>query len=190
MYQRYALPLYNYAIRSWLIDADSAWDIIYKVLFRITERINEYSFKNEDQFRNMLYTVFNNELINFYHKTKRIEKRLKLLRFDEAFLEQAGSGTGPTTLNEINEKILKKGLEDFRDAPEGENPLLDILGKLLDELEDWERILINQRSKGISYHDIAEFVDKPENQLKVYYGRLKNRLQMKLLERMKEMKNG
>lgn len=181
--------MYNYAIQSWHIDEDSAWDIIYKVLFKITERINEYSFKSENQFRNMLYSIFNNELINFYHKTKRIEERLKFLTFDDTSLENSFYGHDSTANREINETIIKNALEEFWDKPQANNPLLNCLNNLLEELEDWERILINQRSNGISYREIANYIDKPENQLKVYYGRLKNKIQIKLLEIMKGHKD-
>lgn len=180
------MSLYNYAIQSWRIDEDSAWEIIYKVLFRITERINDYTFKSENQFRNMLYSIFNHELINFYHKTKRIEERLKFLQFDDTDLELANSNPGFLAENEINESIFKKAIEDFWDNPAAENPLLDYLNKLLDDLEDWERILINQRSKGASYQEIARYIDKPENQLKVYYSRIKKKIQIQLLEKMKD----
>jgi len=181
--------LYNYAIQSWHIDEDSAWDIIYKVLFKITERITIYTFKNENQFRNMLYSIFNNELINFYRKTKRIEERLKLLQFNDSLLEEAVSNPKLIAEKEINEKILKKALEEFWNEPSNENPLLEYLNTLLDNLDDWERILVNQRAKGLSYQDIAKFIDKPENQLKVYYSRIMNKIQIQLLNKMKDTKN-
>jgi DNA-directed RNA polymerase specialized sigma24 family protein len=53
-------------------------------------------------------------------------------------------------------------------------------------MEDWERILLLMRGQDISYSEISKFVHKPENQLKVYYARLKK----KLLEDMNETLSG
>jgi RNA polymerase sigma factor (sigma-70 family) len=181
--------LYNYAIQSWHIDEDSAWDIIYIVLFKITERINEYSFKNENQFRNMLYSIFNNELINFYHKSKRIEERLKFLSFDDSLSSSPVNENSNSINREVNETIFKSALEEFWSNPQADNPLLNCLNDLLDELEDWERILVNQRSMGFSYSEIATYIDKPENQLKVYFARLKSKIQTKLIEKMNDNKD-
>jgi DNA-directed RNA polymerase specialized sigma24 family protein len=62
----------------------------------------------------------------------------------------------------------------------------------LDKLEDWQRILLLMHSQGCSYADIAKYVNKPEHQLKVYYGRLKNRLAEAMQEKLQtveELKN-
>jgi DNA-directed RNA polymerase specialized sigma24 family protein len=181
--------LFNYAIQSWHLDEDSAWDIIYKVLFKITERIANYTFKNEIQFRNMMYSIFNNELVNFYRKSKRIQERIKLLQFDDSLLEEAYLSINHHIEKEINEKIFKKSLEEFWDEPSSENILFDYLNELLDSLDDWERILVNLRAAELSYQDITKFVDKPVNQLKVYYGRIVKKVQIQLLNKMKDTKN-
>lgn len=136
----------------------------------------------------MLYTIFNNELINFYRKTKKIEERLKFIRLDDTAPEKDISAE-PSLEKEINETMLKKAVEDFWENPEAENILLNNLNNLLDDLEDWERILIHQRGLGMAYENIAKFVDKPENQLKVYYSRIKIKIQNELLKRMRETGN-
>lgn len=176
LYERYALPLYNYAIQSWYIDEDGAWDIIYKVLFKITEHIANYQFKSETKFKNLLYTTFNNELINYYRKTKKYEERLKLLQLDK--LDFKDTETSPV-----------KELKDFWEEQETKNPVLDILNQLLDELDDWERILVVQHANGMSYQEIAEFVDKPEEQLKVYYKRIKEKLSKELKKKLESLEN-
>ncbi|MBK6985309.1 MAG: hypothetical protein IPH32_11365 [Bacteroidetes bacterium] len=54
-------------------------------------------------------------------------------------------------------------------------PLI-ILQQELEKLEDWQRILLLMRGQDMPYSKISEFVKKPENQLKVYYARLKKQL--------------
>ena len=187
MYRRYALVLYNYAIQSWHMDEDAAWEIIYKLLFKVTENINKYVFKNEVQFRNMVYTSFNRELINFYHKTKRVEERMKLLSFDESWMEGSPEDFKQSEEQEINEKIITSAINDFWEEPKKDNPILILLENILDELQDWERILVVQRSNGFSYREIAVYINKSEEQLKVYYSRIKAKIQKKLMESIKDI---
>ena len=61
-----------------------------------------------------------------------------------------------------------------------ESTKMKALNEVLEELEDWQRMLLLMRSDGQAYSDIAKFIDKPENQLKVYYQRLKEQLAKKL----------
>ena len=46
----------------------------------------------------------------------------------------------------------------------------------MDKLEEWQRILLLMRGQDMPYNEISAFVNKPENQLKVYYARLKKQL--------------
>ncbi|MCE3281192.1 MAG: hypothetical protein K0S44_3383 [Bacteroidetes bacterium] len=57
------------------------------------------------------------------------------------------------------------------------------LNEVLEKMEDWERMLLLMRSEGQPYSVIAKYIDKPENQLKVYYQRLKEQLTKKLNDR-------
>lgn len=137
----------------------------------------------------MVYTFFNNEIINFYNKSKRIEERLKLIQFDDSLLGSNNSEINLEVEKEIIHKLFLKSMQDFWNEPDSENPLLEILNEIIDNLDDWERILINQRAKGLPYHEIATFIDKPENQLKIYYSRIISKIQIQLLNKMKENKN-
>ncbi len=176
LYKRYGLPLYNYAIKAWKLDEDASWDIVYRVLFGIVGKLGDYKFNSEPQFRNMLYTIFNHELINYYHKTKRIEQRLKILSYDDQLSDQS--------LHSIDNHLT-----EFWDDPDRRNPLIEILQNLFDELEEWERILLHQRLMGESYKDISQFIDKPENQLKVYYSRVKAKIESQMFQKLKESEN-
>ena len=51
-------------------------------------------------------------------------------------------------------------------------------------MEDWQRMLLLMRSEGRPYSEIAQYIDKPEEQLKVYYQRLKESITKKMYERL------
>lgn len=75
-------------------------------------------------------------------------------------------------------------LPEKEDPAENSNPKLVALNEELEKMEDWQRMLLLMRSEGWSYADISKYVDKPENQLKVYYQRLKEQLSKRLHERI------
>jgi len=67
---------------------------------------------------------------------------------------------------------------------ESRNIKLRILNEELEKMEDWQRMLLLMRSEGRPYSEIAAYVDKPEEQLKVYYQRLKKNLTDKINEQL------
>ena len=176
LYERYALRLYNYAIQSWKLDEDSAWELVYQTIYKIIEKLENYTFKNEVQFKNFLYTAFNNALVNNFRKTKRIEEQLSFVSIENKELNESDK-----------QKIGNLILNEEGDDGDSESTL--VMERALDKLEDWERILVIQRAFGYSYKQISSLVDKPEEQLKVYYQRVKKKLEKEVLANLKEVRN-
>ena len=75
------------------------------------------------------------------------------------------------------------------DAEEDQGPSIPIalLRAELEQLEDWQRMLLLMRSQNIAYSEISKHVGKPETQLKVYYQRLKDRLMKKLTPQLQHI---
>ena len=69
-----------------------------------------------------------------------------------------------------------------------QNIELKILEEELDNLEDWQRILLLMRSQEIPYSAISKFVNKPKYQLKVYYARLKKLISEKINKQLNTTK--
>ncbi len=162
LYKRYGCKLYAYAIRSWHVREDDAWDLVYKTLYKVLDSYRNYDFDNEDKFASFVFRVFINYLRNHYRDHKKESEALKI------------SDTELASLPEQPETIL----------PDGENTKMTILNEELDKMEDWQRILLLMRSDGYAYSEIATFIDKPEDQLKVYYQRLKKRITDKINEQL------
>ncbi len=158
-YELYGRKLINYAIRSWKLEEDVAWDLLYKILFSLKDKINQYSFESEEKFQSFLFRTFINFIKNHFRDDARKKK-----------------GVVEVELNQTHEFLKSDSSET-----EMENPNVFILQEELEKLEDWQRILLLMRSQEIPYSDISKLLDKPESQLKVYYGRLKE----SLFEKMK-----
>lgn len=156
IYNRYGKKLYSYALRSWNMDEDAAWDLIYKTLYKVIDSYEAYTFETEEKFASFIFKIFINYLRNYYrdHKKEKMFEFSAIDDVDEGAKEEAPFSKKMNALNEV-----------------------------LDGMEDWERMLLLMRSEGRAYSEIATYIDKPENQLKVYYQRLKELLTKKLNDR-------
>ncbi len=161
VYNRYGKKLYSYAIKSWNVNEDAAWDLIYKTIYKVTEVYRNYKFESEEKFASFIFKIFINYLRNHYRDNKT-ERMFEFTAMDDVDLS------------------TKK----ISDTPESSNKKLIVLNEVLDKMEDWERMLLLMRSEGRAYSEIATYIDKPENQLKVYYQRLKEQITKKLNERL------
>lgn len=158
LYKRFGRKLLSYAMHTWNMDEDEAWNLIYDTLYKVTDTYERYTFASEEKFGSFVFTVFINLLRN-HHRDNR--KKLGIESTES--LETANSMANETA-EPVGEKVV-------------------ILREELEKLEDWQRILLLMRSDGRSYAEIARYVHKPEDQLKVYYQRLKKHLTQKLHER-------
>lgn len=163
LFQNYGRRLYAYALKSWNLDEDAAWDMIYKTIYKVADTHKDYQFENEKQFAAFVFRVFINYLRNHYRDNKKLSEKLLLIRMDEQEID----------LNQAQE-----------DSEPKVNPFMQALQDELKELEDWQRVLLLMRSQGHAYSEISKYVNKPEEQLKVYYQRLKASISKKIHERI------
>ncbi|HOZ87508.1 MAG TPA: sigma factor-like helix-turn-helix DNA-binding protein, partial [Bacteroidia bacterium] len=130
---------------------------------------DKYSFENEQKQSGFVFKTHINYLRNYFRDNKTFESK----NFEV----------------ELNDKYFHVKEE----VPAKENLQLKILQRELDQLEEWERILLLMRGQGMPYSDISKFVNKPEKQLKVYYARLKKQLLIRVndaLTRLNELNHG
>ena len=60
IYNRYGKKLYTYAIRTWNLDEDAAWDLIYKTLYKVIDSYTNYEFVSEEKFSSFVFKIFIN----------------------------------------------------------------------------------------------------------------------------------
>ena len=159
IYNRYGKKLYSYAIKTWKLDEDNAWNLIYKTLYRVIETHQNYTFESEDKFAAFVFRIFINYLRNDYRDRKKST-------IDVAPVDISQLQVGSEDSSRQTEEVTHRNVQALREV--------------LDGLEDWQRILVLMRTEGRSYSEIAAFVDKPEQQLKVYYQRVKELITKKL----------
>ena len=169
-YQRYGKQLLGYAIKNWQsesyrIDEDIAWDLIYKTFYSIIDNIDKYSFDSEQKFAAFVYRSFLNNLRNYFRDNKKRQ------------------------INTNDNHDLEAFPNPDSKSSENDSEQLQELKAELAKLEDWQRILLLLRAQKMPYSEIAKYVNKPQEQLKVYYARLKQKLSSNMLKE-KEVHNG
>ena len=168
LYNRYGKKLYGFAIYKWNLDEDEAWEIVYQTLYKIIEVSDKYVFAEEKKFVGFIYKVFVNNLRNYYQKKK--SKHVETIELNEDY---------QTITSEKADSIEEKPANSIQ---------MNYLQDELHQLEDWKKILLLMRAQDYSYEEIATYIKKPVDQLKVYYMRLKNQLTDKINERIKNNK--
>lgn len=162
LYNRYGKKLYGYAVSKWNLDEDEAWDIVYTTLYKTIEVIDKYTFLDEKKFIGFIFTVFSNNLRNYYNKKKTIVKDTVELK------DEHGNMDLNTTHSESNSSSVQ----------------MKLLQQELSKMDDWKRVLLLMRSQDYTYEEIAKYVNKPVEQLKVYYMRFKKQLTEKINEQI------
>jgi RNA polymerase sigma factor (sigma-70 family) len=163
LYERYGKKLYGYAVHSWKLSEDEAWNLVYKTLYKVLDTTADYTFESEKKYSAFIFKVFVNYLRQNYRDAKKAKEYLEIINTDESQLAE-------TTQEDVAENNSAKMI---------------LLKEELEKLEDWERILLLMRSQDTPYAAIAKFVNKPEEQLKVYYSRLKAALTKRMNEKLK-----
>lgn len=161
VYDRYGKKLYSYAIRNWKLGEDDAWELTYKTLYKVAGTYKSYSFQSEEKFASFIFRIFINYLRNHYRDSKLASEKL--------------------SVSTVPEETLNETAEDIREIHE--SPRMKALNEELEKMEDWQRMLLLMRTEGRPYSEIAKYIDKPEDQLKVYYQRLKEQITKRMNER-------
>jgi RNA polymerase sigma factor (sigma-70 family) len=164
-YQRYGKKLLAYAVQRWDTDEDTAWEFVYLTFDKIAKNIKKTSFASEEKFASYVLVTFLNLLRNHFRDTSkqvRLVPEDHIERFENVVEEEEAE------LESVDMTLLKAELE---------------------KLEDWERMLLLMRAQKMSYPEISKFVNKPTDQLRVYYQRLKKKV-MQNINAKKEVQHG
>lgn len=158
LFTTFGSRLFGYAKKRWTLEDDAIWDLVYKTLFKLIEVRDKYTFESAEKFQGFVFSVFINYLKNYFRD------------------HQSNPIVQTTDFNNENQQQIPVEKEENVT----ENKSLKALVEVLETLEDWQRILVLMRSDGYSYAEIARYVNKPENQLKVYYQRIKEQISRKI----------
>lgn len=188
LYERYGKKLYSYALTSWKVDEDTAWELVYETLYKMVSKIDEYEFETEKKFGSFLFTIFCNNLRRHYRDTRKREERLSFENFNESLFDESRGSASLGTERRVQDRITEMSIKEFSEGTAKNSELMELLEDCLEKLQDWERILLLLRSQDMPYSEIAKYMHKPADQLKVYHQRARKKLKQMMNERMNAIK--
>lgn len=156
LFEAFGDALIGYGHKQWKIPKDACWDLIYTSLYKVESVMDTHQFESAEKFNGFVFRIFINNMKNFLRDE---ETRTKGTR--EVELEEDKVGNSEESYEQEREEVT-------------------LLNEILDDLEDWQRILMLMRAQDYSYAEIAKYTQKSEKNLKVYYGRLKKQIAKKM----------
>jgi RNA polymerase sigma-70 factor (ECF subfamily) len=176
LYERYGKRLYNYAMKSWHLDEDEASEMVFQTLFKVASNTKRYEFESEKKFGNFVFSIFCNQLRQYYRDQKRWSGKVNFYSFDESLFDESMQDVSLHVEREIQKELVKQFISEYRDDSAKKNQYLSCLSEVLADMEDWERIILLQRAQDVPYAEISPYIDKPVDQLKVYHQRARKKL--------------
>ncbi|MBI4418602.1 MAG: sigma-70 family RNA polymerase sigma factor [Ignavibacteriales bacterium] len=178
--QIYQRKLIAECIRSFRLDPLDAEEIVDDVFVSVIQKIHQFTFKrSESDFHFWLMTVFRNRVRDFIRRETMGSIRPVIAVRSGSLMEDRASVRAAIRIYEC------AVLGEDESAPE--RRLLAIVVDLLNELQPWERVLLQCRALNVPYGDIARYTGKTCEQLKVYHARVQLKFKRLLAKRFPEI---
>ncbi|MDF2188328.1 sigma-70 family RNA polymerase sigma factor [Paraflavitalea sp. CAU 1676] len=183
LYRCYGPQLYSYGIDQWRLDEDASYDVLYKTLETVGRVITRYEFTSESHFRNWLFKIHKNNILQILRSQK--SKELPTVSMQD-WIAEAKEDEDDFSLEEFADVIESISTSGPHNNASAQSQLMFAMQKALLLLSDTERELLLLRMNNYSYNEIAEMIGIPNNQLKVKFNRAKARVKKKTLEILKD----
>ena len=153
------------------------FEIIDNTFIRVIEKIGSFQFRTEKGFKNWIFTIFSRLCIDQLRREKKIDEHMQVRSLDDDPSE-THNGTLSSVQLELDRKIFS---DYFLPEPE-EHPLTQQVRDFLEVLDEKNRTILQACAMEIPHLEIAKWVGIPSAHVKVYYSRLKKRLEKYLIE--------
>jgi len=164
----------------WHYEAINDQDLIQIVedtFIRVIEKIDAFQFKTDKGFRNWIITIFSRLCIDHLRKEQRVAERIKIESFD-----RNPAGGNNEEYNAVQAEVDKKIFHDYLSPEAKEHPLAQRVRDFLEGLDENSRIILQACADGFPHKEIASWVGMPAEHIKVYYNRLKKKLEKYLID--------
>lgn len=152
-------------------------EIIDDTFIRVIEKIASFQFRTEKGFKNWVFTIFSHLCIDHLRNKQRVSKHVKFQSIDTAHT-YTNDGILHRTQLELDRKIF----HDYFSPNSEEHPLAQKTREFLEDLDEKNRIILQACAMGIPHREIATWTGIPVEHIKVYYSRLKKKLEKYLIE--------
>jgi RNA polymerase sigma factor (sigma-70 family) len=151
--------------------------IIEDTFMRVIEKIDAFQFRTDKGFKNWIITIFSRLCLDHLRKEQRVAEHIKIESFDS----NPADGNN-REYNVVQLALDKKIFHDYFSPNSEEHPLAQKTREFLENLEEKNRIILQACAMGIPHREIAGWIRTPVGHIKVYYSRLKKKLEKYLIE--------
>lgn len=180
LYDEYGSKFYDFAVQRWELSEDEAWEVVYRTLETLVEKVSNYTFQTQEDFDRFIYRV----LINY------LKKQFRSKKFREAQYTVYVDFNGEYIHSLNNGSLSHQFFQDYYATEEIERPALMHLKSILEGFDPLDKDLLLLRAQNYSYEEIAQLLQIDNNQLKVRHHRAKKRLMDAMSETSKNYIHG
>lgn len=173
LYERYAQSWYRLATARWGLDADSAWDVIYKTLDTLLAKRSTLPTDPPAYFDNYLFKVFINNLRQCLREQARRDETFRLVPLTTEPADQSADERGNLDELAVSNETMAQLMTENEEAT---HPMLARLEQVLAQLDETDQSLLLLKAQLFSYDEIAEMLGIENKQLKVRHFRAKQKL--------------
>lgn len=152
-------------------------EIINDTFMRVLEKIDSFQLKSEKGFKNWVFTIFSRRCNDHLKKEGRIAEHIQIQSLDNNPF-----GTHNETLSSVQLELDRKISHDYFSPKPEEHPLAPKVREFIDGLDEKNQIILHACADGYPHREIAQWVGIPFAHVKVYYSRLKKKLEKYLIE--------
>ena len=150
-------------------------EIVEDSLLHIINKIDSFELKSEKGFKSWVYTIFSRVCIDHLRKEQRVAKHVKFQSIDDV---PSDTGEGESKGSKLDRKIF----QDYYNPKPQEHPLAKNVRDFCEGLDENNRTILQGCAMGIPHREIAQWTGIPVKHVKVYYSRLKTKLEKHLKE--------
>lgn len=169
-----------YAWGRWQYEAlndQDLFEIIDDTFMRVIDNIDSFQLRTEKGFKNWLFTIFSRLCLDHLRKEKRITECMQVRSLDDDRFKGHNAALSSVQL-ELDRTIF----QDYFSPKSQEHPLAEKVRDFLESLDEKNRTIIQACAMGIPHREIGEWTGIPVGHIKVYYSRLKKKLEEYLME--------
>jgi len=152
-------------------------EIIDDTFLLVIEKIDSFKLKSEKGFKNWVFTIFSHLCIDHLRNEQKVSKHMKFQSMDTAHTD-----TNDGILHKTQLELDRKIFHDYFSPKSEEHPLAQKVGEFLDGLDEKNRTILQACAMEIPHWEIGKWTGIPVGHVKVYYSRLKKKLEKYLIE--------
>jgi len=176
---KYQDHLYSQAMR-WLKDPDWALTVVNDTFLTVIDKIHLFNLQRYGNgFRAWILQILINKCHDTHRKNERKEDKAQFVPFDESRFEHPEDRLTDGDIA-VRRKIVEDYLSSENENRENPDPMIQEITQFIASLPERDRIIIVGCALGLAHSEVAEYAGIKGNQVKVYYHRLKRKLEKRL----------